>query len=122
MSILLIGCNTSLRHPRSSELINDTLELNIRQSYVNRSSDLSINDVFISEYFGTFDDVSVIVIRSSDAVGDAIWQEEVSGYVFKRMVYLPITVWANNSFYSLTDAYSLGLINNSILSFIYKLY
>jgi len=137
--LVFAGCgqNTRLsRHPNSDPTIETQLEIQIRQSYVDNinayhighpnyewlGSPLTIYDIYIFRYYGTYNGTSVLSIRVyGDGWNQAILVETVAGIDFWQSG-INIRVWRDNEFSSLTQAYYDDLLNIVDLQTIYQIH
>jgi len=113
----LSGCSPR-RHPYSDPAISTELEIQIRQDYVANGFAGSVDDIRIWRYYGTFNNASVIIM-STVAIHGLIWAEEVAGVIFFTLCrVIPIRVWRERVFYTLTEAYDYGWLTVNYLKII----
>jgi hypothetical protein len=108
-SVMLVACGgkgeTNL-HKYSDATIGSELEQKIRQAYADKNAGVDFDDVYISKYYGTYNQASVITVLIDGAgVGQQPWSETVGGIEFTNNVNAPIIVFYNNDFHSLQQAY-----------------
>jgi hypothetical protein len=77
------------------------------QRTVERGDVISVGDVRIDHYFGTYGD-SVALMISDNYLGyaGAIWHEEVAGHTFNYRNGQRVLVWNNGEFYTLSGQIS----------------
>lgn len=99
--------------------LSDEVILKIKQTYLNKlnskfpKSDHSIEKINIKHYFGTYEN-SVVVMMEGDLFSNLAFLLNFSiddvEFVYNRE---KITVWINDTFYDLKDAYDRGLLSKS---------
>ena len=114
--VMLAGCgdNTNYeRHPDSDERIDVQLENQIRHDFASRNR-VEFDDVFISFYFGTYNGASAIRISfvGENFPFSLFLRRTIIGGIDFGYTGIPfMIVWSAGSFYQLSAAYELGLLN-----------
>jgi len=129
IAVMLGGCGSEPvgRHPNSDQSIDTELEIRIRQDFVNMSTRrprLRMRDVWISTYFGTYNESSVATIgidyrRIPPQPGG--W----GAIIIEGMNFAPgpdpLRVWNNGNFYGIENAYENGLLTIDDMRTIYAI-
>ena len=71
--------------------------------------------------YGVFDDAYCLIIIYPGPREDVVTFEEVAGYVFDFPSEV-MTVYSDGEFYSLTDAYKNGILNDAEIEELYNFY
>jgi len=114
--VMLAGCDDSTnyeRHPDSDERIDVQLENQIRRDFVSRNQ-VEFSDVYIPLYFGTYNGVSAIRISfvGENFPFSLFLRRTIIGGIDFGYTGIPfMVVWSAGSFYQLSAAYELGLLN-----------
>lgn len=131
VTLCVVGCITSEaeieRHPSSDISIVTTLEIAVRNQYATQFELGDVTDqLYVLRYFGTFNDASILIVADGSdgvlSVGETIWIEEVGGLVFSDNIWLPIRVYYNGVFMSLTAAYESGIVDLAMLQVVHDAY
>ena len=108
----LAGCGEYRRHPKSDERIEAQLENQIRRDYASRNR--RFRNIFISHYFGTYDDASAIIIRVESRRNNFhlpfVYRAEIAGIDFGYVSGWFITIWFDGVFYRFEEAFDQGLL------------
>ena len=95
-----------------TELLCPELETIIKQDWVDAHTHISsVDDVIIDVYLGTYNGRVPLMIRCIEsAFATIVWEEEVAGFVFFYWSGQRILLWDDGAFYTLPNAYELGLL------------
>ena len=112
--MILSGCGRT--YPRPSLDIDPELELEIRRTMMqdfeqspNITEPVSIDDFWVEFYYGTYNGVSVVFMRTTKfAGGDAMTTVIVSGIEFIFPTTIVFSAWRKGNFYSVQQAYDNG--------------
>jgi|GEM_PF-5449347 len=95
----------------STLLLSPEKRLQIRQDYAN-VREKSIDSISITEYYGTFNNASVVIMCDGGGIRFIPWTETVAGIVFLNPHHeVRIQVWYLGVFYTLTQAYNNGWLD-----------
>jgi len=107
--VALSGCENNA-YPRPSLSINMELELSIRQSFATQH-DIAVDDVFVSFYYGTYENTSIVLMGSTEIVGgDTETTVVISGIEFRFPTTTIFVAWRDGNFYSVQQSYDNGWI------------
>jgi|GEM_PF-2378153 len=118
LALLLSAC-ANLATDDASAALSANMERRIQRDWFRTIPDrgrFNRNSVRIDYYFGTYNG-SVALMISDDYTNftQAIWDQEVAGFVFRYGDGQFISVWNNRNFYTLPQAYELGLLTSQNL-------
>jgi len=106
------------------------LEMRIKQDYRNKlisegynDGSLSINDIVVEGYFGTYNGSVAVMVRDPRGCIQAIIEETVAGMTFFHNTPAHrASVWNDGVFYTLTEAYDQNLLIQEDLEKIHEIY
>ncbi|MCL1811667.1 MAG: hypothetical protein FWG41_05580 [Methanomassiliicoccaceae archaeon] len=97
------------------EPLNSEMEMKIKQDYFNQITKIkfpeaTIDNVGINKYYGTYN--GSVVVKMSDLTGHLIMMisETVGGITINYPDTNKALVWKDGNFYSMQEAYDLGLL------------
>ena len=106
LSLALGGCGRT--YPRPSLEIDLELELEIRQTFAGHNG-IHVDTVWIEFYFGTYGDVSVVMMGSNEVfAGGKVSREVVGGVKFEYSGLF--SKWRKGNFYTLQQLYDGGFL------------
>ena len=81
-----------------------------------------VSTYYIERYFGTYNGAVPVVITVVDGEYPEVEHTEtVAGYTFEHYCLNPIKVWKDGDFYSLQEAYDLGILTVEHVAQMYRL-
>jgi hypothetical protein len=114
-AVVVLGACNNDAYPRPNLNINAELELSIRQSFATRNN-IAVDDAFILFYYGTFNEISIVLIGSTEFVGgDTQTTVVISGIEFIFSTTTIFSAWRNDDFYSVQQVYNNGWLTRSML-------
>jgi len=117
----LAACNTET-YPRPDLSINAELELSIRQDFAEQH-DIRVDDVFVSFYYGTYYETSIILMGSTEFVGgDTVTTVTISGIEFVFPTTVVFSAWRDGIFYSVQQAYDNDWLTRPMLRTIQEIH
>jgi len=71
----------------------------------------TLGKFYVYKYYGTYDGAAPVIMQGTNIdYATEICEETVAGYTFIYPCYNLITVWKDGEFYSLQEAYDLGIL------------
>lgn len=101
---------------------DDALEGLIKAYYDRYSTDAEDENVyFIKKYYGIYDGAVIVLIDGTHLSHDgAIYDKEIGGYYFHHPGNLDVTVYKDNEFYRLQQAYDQGILTKEHIEQLHK--
>lgn len=83
---------------------------------------LHANHVYVEHYYGEFESGAIVAMINAGGYDDVVWDEAIDGRVFSYTNSNRILVLYEREFYTLTEAYEMGIITPDDLAVIAELH
>ena len=122
----LASCTQILFGKSNVDELGSERVLQIKKTYMETlpfRDEITIDDVSVIEYCGTYDDCSVLMLTTRVSVyAQALWTEEVAGSRFGYSDSNRLYAWKDGRIYTLPEAYEAGLLSEADLKTIRSLH
>lgn len=112
----LLGCKNTQPHENDAEGIDPSVALKLREDYLEQlhleypNMEVTLGDIWIQEYYGTYSGCEVIFMGSPLNYTDAHRSIVVAGYIITFGSSQKLYVHKDSHFYTVNEAYDAGYI------------